>query len=283
MGHLIPGEQRLLRFSNMTDTMAFSRSGLLLVLINLCLVLSQEDDTDTTTRRILIKPWSRLPIVDVNEDSTTADASSTTEDNTNGGGGPLVPVPCTLANNTLGTCSCVGQLFVAEECHMGFFCLNEQQFPGYDGCEISCQADEVLIVDPRNSGSWACKKVSDNSAVLGSACPGKFNTECGCDDASNPGCEIGECACDGQLWVSHDCHTGRFCDAAHTPDGYWDMECGEGQIIYVNLVDHTWACGDDDGRCPGSFHVGCQDDSYDEGGSSSVIGSLALVIAALLL
>merc|ERR1712212_225967 len=110
MGHLIPGEQRLLRFSNMTDTMAFSRSGLLLVLINLCLVLSQEDDPETTTRRILIKPWSRLPIVDVNEDSTTADASSTTEDNTsggedtttedntNGGGGPLVPVACTLTN-----------------------------------------------------------------------------------------------------------------------------------------------------------------------------------------
>jgi len=172
---------------------------------------------------------------------------------------------------------------VANECHMGFFCLNEQQFPGYDGCEISCQADEVLIVDPRNSGSWACKKVSDNSAVLGSACPGKFNTECGCADASNPDCEIGECACDGQLWISHDCHDGRFCDSSHTPDGYWDISCGEGQIIYVNLVDNSWSCGDDDGRCPGSFHVGCQDDSYDDGGSSSVIASLVLVLAGVLI
>ena len=29
----------------------------------------------------------------------------------------------------------------------------------------------------------------------------------------------------------------------------------------MNLDDNSWKCGKDDGRCPGAFHVGCQEDS----------------------
>merc|ERR1711935_390199 len=98
------------------------------------------------------------------------------------GQGALIPIPCTFANNTIGECECPGQLFVHEQCHHGFYCLDQKQFPGYEGCDIRCKDDEVLIVDPRNAGSWKCVKVEENQAVLGGVCPGAFNTECGCDD-----------------------------------------------------------------------------------------------------
>lgn len=249
----------------------------LLSLLSLCPVLAQEKD-DTTTRRSLIKPWSRLPIGDIVTDAPEEDY-------------PLIPVPCTLANNTLGTCECQSQFFAAEECHHGFYCLNKNQFPGYDGCEIMCQPDQVLVVDPRNSGSWSCKTVTDNSAVLGGVCPGKFNTECGCDDGSNPDCEIGECACDGQLWVNHDCKTARYCDSSLNDDGYSETTCQGDQIVYVNLIDNSWSCDVDDGRCPGSFHVGCREDEYTtqpaettedpNNGSESSLANLAMMLATL--
>ena len=51
-------------------------------------------------------------------------------------------------------------------------------------------------------------------------------------------------------------------------------------IVYVNLITHNWYCGEvgycyylclyhiryiqDDGRCPGAFHVGCKEDSTEQ-------------------
>ena len=52
------------------------------------------------------------------------------------------------------------------------------------------------------------------------------------------------------------------------PDGaHEDISCEEGQIVIVNYAatedTWLWQCGDDDGRCPGAFQVGCEpDDSY---------------------
>ena len=67
------------------------------------------------------------------------------------------------------------------------------------------------------------------------------------------------------------------------PDGaHEDISCEEGQIVIVNYAatEHTWLwqCGDDDGRCPGAFQVGCEpDDSYttttidpDNSGNSAI-------------
>merc|ERR1711935_1078349 len=200
------------------------------------------------------------------------------------GQGALIPVPCTFANNTIGECECPGQLFVHEECHHGFYCLNQTQFPGYEGCDIRCQDWQVLVVDPRNAGSWKCQ-----NALLINVCPGAFNTECGCNDGSNPDCEIGPCACAGQLWVDYECKTARYCKTG-AADDYEEETCGEGQIVYVDLTDNSWACGDDDGRCPGAFHVGCQDDDYTTtttattttvmpDSSSSLIVSFSMIIS----
>ena len=75
-------------------------------------------------------------------------------------------------------------------------------------------------MDPRNGGGWKCIDASETTI-----CPGKFNTgkflvsysivillfiaECECKGDSTE-CPIGECQCDGQLRVSHDCKTAKY-------------------------------------------------------------------------
>ena len=111
--------------------------------------------------------------------------------------------------------------------------MSPDEFPNaedailYDGCEIKCAEDEILLADPRNGGSWNCAPTSaetDSKIVL---CPGKFNTgwignkletksqvvcpECICTGGPED-CPIGECECDGQLRVNHDCTYARFGD-----------------------------------------------------------------------
>ena len=56
----------------------------------------------------------------------------------------------------------------------------------------------------------------------------------------------------------------RYCGADGTHD---DITCDDGQIVIVNYAatedTWLWQCGDDDGRCPGAFQVGCEpDDNY---------------------
>ena len=60
--------------------------------------------------------------------------------------------------------------------------MSDEEFPNpedaavYDGCEIECADDEILLVNPRNGGSWNCAPGAsqvDSKIVL---CPGKFNT-----------------------------------------------------------------------------------------------------------
>ena len=145
---------------------------------------------------------------------------------------------CDPANNTLGTCECNQQLFIAEDCtkvnfrsfhftsiqcfcKQGFFCFNgttEETGP-YEGCHIICTEGLQLLVDPRNGGSWKCVPFNDTIS-----CPGKFNTgniqycrclsnlftiECECNGDAET-CPIGDCECDGQLRVSEDCKTAKY-------------------------------------------------------------------------
>merc|ERR1719309_381698 len=162
---------------------------------------------------------------------------------------------CDKANNTLGTCECDMQLFIAENCTKGFFCYDGPADPEvgpYEGCEITCTDGYQLLVDPRNGGGWKCIDASET--VI---CPGKFNTECECKGDAEA-CPIGECDCDGQLRVSHDCKTAKFCETVDSPQ---EISCNKtNEIVYVNLHDHSWSCGENDNRCPGAFHVGCQPD-----------------------
>ena len=89
----------------------------------------------------------------------------------------------------------------------------------YEGCDITCDVGNMLLVDPRNGGDWRCIREGPNY------CPGKFNTgmvipvsasshikfsvECACEGGPDQ-CPIGDCECDAQLRVSHDCKTAKY-------------------------------------------------------------------------
>ena len=49
----------------------------------------------------------------------------------------------------------------------------------------------------------------------------------------------------------------RFCYDNGT---YTEKTCGEGEIVYIDIVNDIWMCDIDDGRCPGAFQVGCEPD-----------------------
>merc|ERR1711970_685573 len=202
---------------------------------------------------------------------------------------------CSYAHNPLGQCECPDQVFIADDCHKGFLCMDFSVggFPeavvaeNYDGCVKECREEEVLVVDPRR-GDWNCVPKVVNASILNGVCPGKFNTECGCSDPAS--CPFGECACDGQLWVSHDCRTARYCDGS-IDGGYVETTCNDTDIVYVNMVDHTWSCGEDDNRCPGAFHVGCQEDvittisptTADSGSGKTILNYAIGVLTSILI
>merc|ERR1712212_2025 len=183
-----------------------------------------------------------------------------------------------FANNSLGTCDCEGQFFVSDSCHKGFYCRDPEgidiQGVNYQGCEITCREDEILLVDPHNGGSWECMANMVNEESRPFLCPGKFDTECPCEGDSIADCPIGECECEDQLRVNHDCSKARFCKSNTDPSDFEEIDCSndpDNHVVMVNLVYHTWYCGNDSGRCPGAFHVGCQDDPHD---SSSTMSSM---------
>jgi hypothetical protein len=201
-----------------------------------------------------------------NNPTTTGNPETTDNPTTTGQPRPPSPIACSYANNTLGKCGCNGQLWIAHQCHSGFFCLVEdgQVVPNtqYQGCEIECAEDEILVVDPHNGGSWSCHKTNENTRPL--ICPGRFNTECACTDeptTEEPDiCKMGECACDTQVWVAHDCTEAKICG----PDEHV-VQCNNNATPYinVNLITHEWFCSADGDNCLGSFHVGCRKDLMD--------------------
>jgi len=210
---------------------------------------------------------------------------------------PPRPIPiCPFANNSLGTCDgCWRQLFIADNCHKGFIC-DQQTVDGnvYDGCEISCAMDEILVVDPHPPGSWKCEPNLVNDVSRPLLCPGKFNTECACEGSGPEECPIGDCECAGQLRVNDDCSEAKFCNSATEADAE-TISCKANTnfpIVTVNLATHNWYCGNDTGRCPGAFHVGCQADPHitttpdpdipttpvpDGSSSSSLVASITLI------
>jgi len=150
----------------------------------------------------------------------------------------------------------------------------------YDGCVKECREDEVLVVDPRR-GDWDCVPVVVDAQILNGVCPGKFNTECGCNDGPDA-CPVGDCECNGQLRVANDCHTAKYCN--DDDGGFEEINCPDGEIVYVDMATFSWSCDVDDNRCPGAFHVGCQEDgttttaSTENGSPSSMMNNVALCL-----
>jgi len=187
---------------------------------------------------------------------------------------PPSPIACSYANNSLGQCRCNGQLWIAHQCHSGFFCLGAEDEVIVDmngdplpnnarGCEIECADDEILVVDPHNGGGWECHKTNENTRPL--ICPGKFMTECACTPEESPDepeeCQIGECGCDNQVWVAHDCHEAKICYPDRDPELVNCLrDSPDTPFVNVNLITHEWFCSADGDNCLGSFHVGCRAD-----------------------
>ena len=65
-------------------------------------------------------------------------------------------------------------------CKKAFFCMTPDMFPEdvtnpelFEGCELECEDDEILIADTRYGGHWYCLKKIGPMPML---CPGGFNT-----------------------------------------------------------------------------------------------------------
>ena len=100
----------------------------------------------------------------------------------------------------------------------GYYCDTTAGGNDFPGCAIECATDEILIVDPRNGGSWECKNKAYMNG-LGAICPGKFHTgnlilktykntscfytECPCTGSDCP--SVYDCECEGQLRINQDC------------------------------------------------------------------------------
>ena len=109
-----------------------------------------------------------------------------------------------FANNTLGTCECNRQLFIADACHKvkppapilkspGVPVLRPSR-PSGPGHTLRRLRDRLcgrrgaiwltkpailhqfLVVDPHNGGSWRCEANLVNEESRPIMCPGKFNT-----------------------------------------------------------------------------------------------------------
>jgi len=155
--------------------------------------------------------------------------------------------------------------------------MNGQPLPNNArGCEIECAEDEILVVDPHNGGSWECHKTNENTRPL--ICPGRFMTECACTPEATPDepveCQIGECGCDNQVWVAHDCHEAKICYPDKAPEIVNCLEDSpETPFVNVNLITHEWFCSADGANCLGSFHVGCRADIMPSTSSPTDNGS----------
>jgi len=85
---------------------------------------------------------------------------------------------------------------------------------------------------------------------------------------------IGECGCDGQIWVADGCHEGFYCDSSRS-EGDDDVEgcqlkCGEDETLLIDpRLGGSWQCVPDDNSagviCPGKFNTvcGCQGEDED--------------------
>ena len=83
---------------------------------------------------------------------------------------------CDRKPNPLGQCCGNGQLWINDDCTQGFYC-DDSPNDGQDGCMIECLPGDILLVDPRNAGSWRCISQDEaNTGVAPIMCPGKFNT-----------------------------------------------------------------------------------------------------------
>ena len=190
-------------------------------------------------------------------------------DNCPGGGGfrlgcgPGAPIPtyqdeCEIVTNPLGICSCNYQAFVNRDCTAGFQCLDEVQAEN-SGCLFVCDSGTKIVPRFSDSGrrvEWNCIDANLHS------CPGEFNITCPADQIILD--EV-TCECEGQLFVTDDCHQSAFCLSRGDQYESRTISCSDDEIVTLDYSSFTWDCATDFGTCPGQggFHFGCGAGRYE--------------------
>ena len=104
--------------------------------------------------------------------------------------------------------------------------------------------------------TWSC---SNNFAK----CPGDLMSfgcpELLCSFSTNT---LGECGCEGQLFIGNHCTEGFYCSSNIPNPLIHDgciKKCQEDQILVPDFANNDWACIEDtdDIVCPGAYHMEC--------------------------
>ncbi len=164
-------------------------------------------------------------------------------------------------------CDCDGQLFVSPDCREAFVCL--ENFPG-GGIPYSCNESEIINVNFL-SYAWECIPDEGN-------CPGLGGFAVGCEDSSlaipqgcSPGINpIGNCSCDGQVFINPNCTQAFECLDELTQPDVQDgclYECGEDQIMVPDFISGRFFCRNisdsSNSFCPGEFKIECEENALE--------------------
>lgn len=142
------------------------------------------------------------------------------------------------------------------------------------GHSITCEGNSIVHVD-FNTYDWYCSEDHLN------ACPGLGGFKLGCRggnlevpplDCSFTENTLGECGCDGQIFVDEDCTKSHLCSSnimegsPENADGC-HLECENGEKVHIDVAGKTWECRapEADYLCTGMFQTDCYEhgDGFD--------------------
>lgn len=163
-------------------------------------------------------------------------------------------------------CECEGQILISADCARGFYCRS--RFVN-GGVTIECPEGETIHA---NFDEWSYRCEADEI----SHCPGLGGFKAGCrgGNLEIPPLEcdfqknnLGECGCEGQIFVNNDCTETHLCTRiipGGSPEGAdgCHLSCPDGQKAYIDLHSKVWECREEtpDYVCTGKFQTDCESD-----------------------
>ena len=172
-------------------------------------------------------------------------------------------------------CECLNQVWVNGNCNQAFRCTGPMDNFTNPGYNYACPEGFRMEIDFHSPPSFKCKPDVEN-------CPGSYHFGCsgdipnlsttttapgetttpfvptGCNYQSN---DLGECGCDGQIFVDNNCRESFYCvdnpPAGEEGQDGCKLVCAEDQRVHLDLINKEWECveREDDYVCPGKFKV----------------------------
>ena len=158
-------------------------------------------------------------------------------------------IECTYSKNSLGMCDdCEGQIFIGNDCRSAFYCSKYIEGVDNEGCLKECSENQRVHVDLMEM-TWDCVEREETFI-----CTGDMKVDC------TPDLTV-ECGCANEIWVGPDCQSGFWCTDVQDPNTGINrgraLNCPDGEHLDVDFVTGDFGCTTEEGRCPGSFHFGC--------------------------